>query len=141
MAQDINRQLVQQIEGLSVQFEAKKKNLNKAAKMIADEKSNLSPDQLAQRIQDLQNHTLAEQQWFVQRRQAIDGGMRRAHDLIREVLKPILAELLAEKQAVMLLDERAVLVGAAEQDVTQEVMDRLNRALINVVVSPVAASQ
>lgn len=141
VAQDINRQVMQQIEDLSVQFEAKQKALNKAAQTIADEKSNLSPDQLAQRIQDLQNRTLAEQQWLVQQRQAIDGGMRRAHDLIRKVLKPILAALLNEKQAIMLLDERAVLVGAAEQDITQEVMDRLNRALINVAVGPVAASQ
>jgi len=72
------------------------------------------------------------------RRQALQGGLANSRTTIEKALAPILEKLLTERKANLLLDRGLVVLGATELDITQTVIDRLNKSLPKVTVTPVA---
>jgi outer membrane protein len=93
-----------------------------AAKKIAFQQQNM-PVLREVRIREL---SLSEQQAFGQ---------------VSEKLRPILEEIVKERGATVLLDRSAVMYGATETDITQEVIDRLNEQITTVKVQRVSLQQ
>ena len=66
---------------------------------------------------------------------------QRAYAEISEKMRPILEEIVNARGATVLLDRSAIMYGAAEADITQEVLERLNEEIKTVRVERVNLAQ
>lgn len=99
----------------------------------------LSPQARQTKVKELESRRQALQKKVQDRQTAIQGGLANARTQIERALAPILEKLLTERRANLLLDRGLVVLGATELDITNVVIDRLNKALPKVTVTPVAA--
>ncbi len=99
----------------------------------------LSPQARQQKVKELEGRRQALQKKVQDRQTSIQGGLANARTQIERALAPILEKLLTERRANLLLDRGLVVLGATELDITNVVIDRLNKSLPKVTVTPVAA--
>ena len=66
--------------------------------------------------------------------QALRQVLRRASDRMDLALQPILASIMAERQAVIMIDDRNVVLSAKALDVTQTAINRLDATLPSLEV-------
>lgn len=98
----------------------------------------LTPQARQAKVKELENRRQALQKKVQDRQAAIQGGLANSRTTIEKALAPILEKLLTERKANLLLDRGLVVLGATELDITQTVIDRLNKSLPKVTVTPVA---
>jgi hypothetical protein len=80
----------------------------------------------------------------VQNRQSqIQGGVMQARQQIEQALGPILQGIMQERQANLMLDRAAVVLGTVDIDVTKVAVQRLDQKLptvkVQLVSTPAAA--
>lgn len=98
----------------------------------------LTPQARQAKVKELETRRQALQKKVQDRQAAIQGGLANSRTQIEKALAPILEKLLTERKANLLLDRGLVVLGATELDITQTVIDRLNKSLPKVTVTPVA---
>jgi len=98
----------------------------------------LSPQARQTKVKELETRRQALQKKVQDRQASIQGGLANSRSVIEKALAPILEKLLTERKANLLLDRGLVVLGATELDITNVVIDRLNKSLPKVTVTPVA---
>ena len=98
----------------------------------------LAPAARQAKIKDIETRRQALQKKVQDRQLALQGGISNARTQMERALSPILEKILVERKANLLLDRGLVVVGVNELDITNTAIERLNKALPKVTVTPVA---
>lgn len=134
--------MYKQVEALAKKMEAdfapENKKIQADIQALQAQADVLTPQARQAKVKELENRRQALQKKVQDRQAAIQGGLANSRTQIEKALAPILEKLLTERKANLLLDRGLVVLGATELDITQTVIDRLNKSLPKVTVTPVA---
>jgi Skp family chaperone for outer membrane proteins len=111
------------------EFQAQANNLQQEAAALQQELAILAPDIRTQRQQEFQNRQTALQNRVQDRQAQIQNGFAIAGQELDQALAPILAAIMAERGANLLLDRNAVILATIDVDVTPMAIERLNAIL------------
>jgi len=111
------------------EFQAQANNLQQEATALQQELAILAPDIRTQRQQEFQNKQTALQNRVQDRQTQIQNGFAIAGQQLDQALAPILAAVMAERGANLLLDRNAVILATIDVDVTPTAIERLNAIL------------
>jgi len=98
----------------------------------------LAPAARQARIKEIETRRQALQKKVQERQIGLQNGISNARTQMERALSPILEKILVERKANLLLDRGLVVVGVNELDITNVAIERLNKALPKVTVTPVA---
>jgi Skp family chaperone for outer membrane proteins len=98
----------------------------------------LSPQARQGKIKEIETRRQALQKKIQERQLALQNGIGNARTQMERSLSPILEKIMVERKANLLLDRGLVVLGTNELDITNTAIDRLNKALPKVTVTPVA---
>lgn len=98
----------------------------------------LSPQARQAKIKEIETRRQALQKKIQERQLALQNGIGNARTQMERSLSPILEKIMVERKANLLLDRGLVVLGTNELDITNTAIDRLNKALPTVKVTPVA---
>ena len=98
----------------------------------------LAPAARQARIKEIETRRQALQKKVQERQIGLQTGISNARTQMERALSPILEKILVERKANLLLDRGLVVVGVNELDITNVAIERLNKALPKVTVTPVA---
>jgi Skp family chaperone for outer membrane proteins len=98
----------------------------------------LSPQARQGKIKEIETRRQALQKKIQERQLALQNGIGNARTQMERSLSPILERIMVERKANLLLDRGLVVLGTNELDITNTAIDRLNKALPKVTVTPVA---
>ncbi len=98
----------------------------------------LAPAARQARIKEIETRRQALQKKVQDRQIGLQNGISNARTQMERALSPILEKILVERKANLLLDRGLVVVGVNELDITNVAIERLNKALPKVTVTPVA---
>jgi len=121
------------VSELQVAFDA----LNKEQEELIAQQAVLAPEVLQERVQKLQ---VKRQDFQVEQQiknREYQASVARATNEIGKVLEPILADIIRERSATMLIDKSMLVFSTPDIDVTAEAMKRLNEKLTEVKVERV----
>lgn len=96
----------------------------------------LAPDAREGKRKELEARRQAFQKKIQDRQAEIQGGMNKARQQLESSLGPILEQMMVERGANLLLDRSMVVLGSVDLDVTQVAIQRLDRALPKITVTP-----
>jgi outer membrane protein len=99
----------------------------------------LSPQARQTKIKEIETRRQALQKKIQERQLALQNGIGNARTQMERSLSPILEKIMVERKANLLLDRGLVVLGTNELDITNTAIDRLNKALPKVTVTPVAS--
>jgi outer membrane protein len=138
----VGTDMYKQVEALAKKMEAdfapENKKIQADIQALQAQADVLTPQARQAKVKDLEARRQALQKKVQDRQTAIQGGLANARTTIERALAPILEKLLTERKANLLLDRGLVVLGATELDITNTVIDRLNKSLPKVVVTPAA---
>ncbi len=138
----VGTDMYKQVEALAKKMEAdfapENKKIQADIQALQAQADVLTPQARQAKVKELENRRQALQKKVQDRQAAIQGGLANSRTQIEKALAPILEKLLTERKANLLLDRGLVVLGATELDITQTVIDRLNKSLPKVTVTPVA---
>lgn len=100
----------------------------------------LAPDAREAKRKELESRRQAFQKKIQDRQAEIQGGMNKARQQLEASLGPILEQMMVERGANLLLDRSMVVLGSVDLDVTQVAIQRLDRALPKITVTPQKAA-
>lgn len=138
----VGKDMFKQVEGLAKKMEADYKPEND--KLQADIQSLqaqfqvLAPDAREAKRKELEARRQAFQKKIQDRQTLIQGGMNKARQQLEGALGPILEQMMVERGANLLLDRSMVVLGSVDLDVTQVAIQRLDRSLPKITVTPQA---
>jgi outer membrane protein len=100
----------------------------------------LAPDAREAKRKELEGRRQAFQKKIQDRQADIQNGMNKARQQLEASLGPILEQMMVERGANLLLDRGMVVLGSVDLDVTQVAIQRLDRALPKITVTPQKAA-
>jgi Skp family chaperone for outer membrane proteins len=115
--------------------------LQNEADKLKEQQTLLAPDAFKVRVDALRENELNARQSIAQQGQGIEGGRQNAS---REVLKIMDEELdkIAKERAVdIVMNRKAVFYASPSIDVTRELVERLNKRMTSIKVTPVKVEQ
>ena len=138
----VGTDMYKQVEALAKKMESdfapENKKIQADIQALQAQADVLTPQARQAKVKELETRRQALQKKVQDRQAAIQGGLANSRTQIEKALAPILEKLLTERKANLLLDRGLVVLGATELDITQTVIDRLNKSLPKVTVTPVA---
>lgn len=138
----VGKDMFKQVEALAKKMETDYKPEND--KLQADIQSLqaqfqvLAPDAREAKRKELEARRQAFQKKIQDRQSLIQGGMNKARQQLEGALGPILEAMMVERGANLLLDRSMVVLGSVDLDVTQVAIQRLDRNLPKITVTPQA---
>ena len=135
-----------QVQTLTKAAEAEFKNQEQAlateAGQLQQQMAIMAPDVRDQKEKEFTGKQQAFQGRVQQRQAEIQAGFNKAARQVEIALEPILKAIMVERSANMVLDRSAVILSAADVDVTPVAVQRLDKALphVKVELTPVAAT-
>jgi len=138
--------MLNQVQTLSKTAETEFKNQEQAlateAGQLQQQMAIMAPDVRDQKEKEFTNKQQAFQGRVQQRQAEIQAGFNKAARQVEVALEPILKAIMVERSANMVLDRSAVILSAADVDVTPVAVQRLDKALphVKVDLTPVAAA-
>lgn len=134
--------MTKQLDGLRKKMEAElspeSKKIQADIQALQAQADVLSPQARQAKVKDIETRRAALQKKIQDRELAIRGGVVNATNQIEQALGPIVQKIMVERKANLMLDRNLVFTGATDLDVTNVVIDRLNKALPKVTVTPMA---
>lgn len=135
---DMYKQVEALAKKMETDFAPENKKIQADIQALQAQADVLTPQARQAKVKELETRRQALQKKVQDRQAAIQGGLANSRTQIEKALAPILEKLLTERKANLLLDRGLVVLGATELDITQTVIDRLNKSLPKVTVTPVA---
>ncbi len=103
---------------------------------LADERGQLTIEELRTRARAFERKVFAHRDFEQQETAKLQLLQAKAREAIRGRMLPILAEIMREQRAEIMLDKTQVVLSKDTLDVTEEVLRRLNEAMPKLVISP-----
>ena len=136
VGQDIARQVQAYAAQAKADMDAQGKSLQAEGAALQQQVAILAPDARQKKIDAFQAKE-AGLQAAAQRREAqIQGGLMGAQTQVENVLGPILANIMTQRGANLILDKNAVVfANSSAFDITQTAIDQLNQKMTSVKVT------
>lgn len=138
VGQDVARQVNGYTQAAENEFKSEKESLQKEQAAIQQQMAILAPDVREAKRRAFEAKVAAFQQKVQSRQGEIQGGVMQARRQIEQALAPILQGIMQERQANLLLDRAAVVLGTIDVDVTKVAVQRLDQKLPSVKVQLVS---
>lgn len=120
--------------GYQADLDAKEERLRKTDEDLKRQRAILAPEAFEEKRKEFEEEVLGVQREVQGRNAVIEQAIGDATGKIREKLIPILAKIMEERGASVLLDKSQVLVSDKSLEVTTTSLTRLNKALPEVKV-------
>ena len=140
--QDMLAQVQTLSKAAETDFKTQEQALATEAGQLQQQLAILAPDVRDQKEKEFTNKQQAFQGRVQARQQEIQAGFNKAARQVEVALEPILKAIMIERSANMVLDRSAVILSAADVDVTPVAVQRLDKALphVEVDLTPVATA-
>jgi outer membrane protein len=136
----VGKDMFKQVESLAKKMETDYKpendKLQSDIQALQAQFQVLAPDAREAKRKELEARRQAFQKKIQDRQGDIQGGMNKARQQLEATLGPILEQMMVERGANLLLDRSMVVLGSVDLDVTQVAIQRLDRQLPKVTVTP-----
>lgn len=137
VAKNMQAQLKTMLETLKTDFEAKRTELQTEGEKLKTQQALYAPEVFEQKVNEFNETRQKAGEDFELRERSIRAGAAKAQRQVEEVLKPIFKEMMTERQATILMDRSTIIMGGVDEDVTADVVQRLNQRMTQVTVEPV----
>lgn len=138
-ASKVGQDIVRQVKALTAQAEKEFKGQNDALRnegaALQQQIAILSPDVKRKKIADFEAKQAAFQKRVEERQNQIQGGVLVARQQVEKALGPILQGIMNERQANLLLDRNAIVLGTIDIDVSRVAVQRLDQKMQTVKVT------
>jgi Skp family chaperone for outer membrane proteins len=130
VGQDIGRQVQALSNQAKADINAQAKSLEAQGQALQQQIAILSPDAKAAKVKDFEAKQAALQAQIQKKESLIQGGLMQAQNAVGQALQPILAQLMQQRGANMILDKNAVMMANDNRfDITQPAIDMLNQKM------------
>ncbi|MGH6827793.1 MAG: OmpH family outer membrane protein [Rhizomicrobium sp.] len=138
VGQDVARQIEAYGNQARAEIAGQQKALQAEAQKVQQEVAILAADAKAKKVAEFEAKQAALQGNAQRKEQMIQGGLLKAQQTIAQALEPILAKIMAERGANIILDKNAVVYASPQAvaafDVTKPAIEQLNQKLPSLKV-------
>lgn len=131
-AKKMRDQMTKEVRGEAEKFQ-------KAQQDFLKNREVMSPEQQQQKARELQQMQINLRGVQVQRARELQQSLSKATNEIAVVLRPILEEIVEERNAALLVDRDDVMYVADEYNITDEVLARLDKKLKRVKLERISS--
>lgn len=103
---------------------------------LAERRGDLTEEEFRERVLAFEERVFANRDFAQRESGKLQTLMAQAGNTLRRRIAPILAEVMRERGAQLMLDTSQVVLSADTLDVTEEVLQRLDAALPTMVLAP-----
>ncbi len=139
--QSMAKQLEGQVETVRTSEAKTLKGLQDEASKLKEQQKLLAPEALQKKVEALRMKEVERRQALSEKSQSIQAGGQRAAAQIVKVAEAELTAIAKERKADIVMRRDAVFFASPAIDVTQELVERLDKKLSNVKVTPVASKK
>lgn len=134
-AQNIREQSTKIRKAIDLAMAAREAKLREEEKELVALREELDPAAFDARTRDFEKRVF-ERRDFAQRETAkLQAALTDAGNRLRKQIAPILAEIMRERQAQVLLDSSQVVLSINQLEITEEVIRRLDKAVPTIPLS------
>lgn len=133
------KQLEQQVATVRTNEEKVLKAMQAEADKLREQQKLLAPEALQKKVEELRLKEVERRQSLAEKSQGIQAGGQKAAAQIVKVAEAELSAIAKERKADIVMRRDAVFFASPAIDVTQELVERLDKKLSSVKVTPVAA--
>lgn len=127
---------------------ALEKNIGERAQAISLEEAELAElrkrmtaAEFRERVREFEKKVFANRDLAQQESAKLQAVLAQASNRLRQKIAPILAQLLRERRAKLMLDKSQVILSADTLDVTDEVLKRLNTTVPSMLLAPLNSAE
>ena len=139
--QDMSKQLRDQAEDLRKRADKFGEDLQAEATKLQEQRSLITPDAWKVKVEELQTKEQTNRQKFNAEGQAIQAGGQKASREILNIADEELNKIAKERKADIVMNRKAVFFASPAIDVTEELVERVNKRISSVKVTPVTATR
>ncbi|MDE2514553.1 MAG: OmpH family outer membrane protein [Rhodospirillales bacterium] len=136
----VDKELAVRRQKLNEDAQKEQATLRKLGDQLAAQRAHLTPEQLRQREQDLQNRIAESRRKFGERNQLIQEDGQYALAQIERTLSTVVQAVAASHGMNLVLHRQQVALNVADFDLTPQVSEVLNKVLPAVVLPPEGVS-
>lgn len=134
---NMNDQVEKMTKGVQGTVDKVQKDLQKEAEKLEEQKNLMAADALQVKREELRLKQITKQQEISKEARAIQAGAQNALKEIAEVAVAELKTLAKEKNADIVLRREATYIVEPKSDLTDELVERINKKISSVKVTPV----
>lgn len=131
----IHSQLGVQIDAYRTETQKEETDIRQAQEALASKRTVLSPEAYAEERRKLEEQLVGAQGRVQERRQALERVNAEAMQQVQAVLETIVAEIATEQHLTLILRKDQVVFLSPELEITDQVLQRLDKALPTVQVN------
>lgn len=133
-AQSVRSQLQAKQKSFQAELDAKEKQLLAEDQSLAKQQSSVEKAAFEQKVKEFRAKAAQAQRDVQQKKAAVDKALAESLASIQNTVLAITKEVAAEKKMNLVVSSTQTLYAEPSLDITQEVLDRLNKKLPNVAV-------
>lgn len=133
-AQSVRSQLQSKQKAFQAELDAKEKQLLAEDQALVKQRSTMEQAAFEQKVKDFRSKAAVAQREVQTKRLQVDKALESALKDIQNTVIGIVKEVAAEKKVNAVVSSAAVLYAEPSLDITNEVLDRLNKKLPDVSV-------
>jgi len=133
-AQSVRSQLQAKQKSFQADLDAKEKQLLAEDQALAKQQGSVDKAAFEQKVKDFRTKAANAQREVQQKKLAVDKALAGSLEDIQENVMQIVKEVAAEKKISVVVSGAQVLYAEPSLDITDEVLNRLNKKLPNVAV-------
>jgi len=103
---------------------------------LAELRERLTASEFRARVREFEKKVFANRDFAQQESEKLQAVRTQASNRLRREIAPILAQLMRERQAQLMLDKSQVILSADTLDVTDEALERLDAAMPTMRLAP-----
>jgi outer membrane protein len=138
-AKDIFGQLEDKRKEYQAQISKEENTLRSAEKEIIKQKDSLSKDEFERKRKEFEEKVMDGQKLVQERKKTLDTAFSGSMTSLRNEAAKIIAEIAKEKHLSAVLSEEAVLLSTPDLDITDAVIEKLNKHVKKMPVNWVAS--
>lgn len=134
-SQSIREQIDKQRASYQAEIAKQENELRAADQQLASQRAILAPEAFAQRRRDLEKRVGDAQQIVQARRRSLDQAFTESMQRVEGNMIEVISEIARDKNYQVVLPKSQVVIVQSQLDITQEVLQRLNKKLTTVQVN------
>jgi len=108
---------------------ARSESLRAEERRLAEERESLDPEDFRRQVVSFEQQVFANREFSEQESRRLQGLLSRASALLREQATAVLAEIMRERKAEVMLDSTQIVLSVDRLDITDEAIRMLDRVL------------
>ncbi len=134
-SQSIREQIDKQRASYQAEIAKQENELRAADQQLASQRAILAPEAFAQRRRDLEKRVGDAQQAVQGRRRSLDQAFTESMQRVEGNMIEVISEIARDKNYQVVLPKSQVVIVQTQLDITQEVLQRLNKKIASVPVT------